>query len=53
VIARRLGLLGAVALLALAGCTPVPPTIETQAWERVDLPGGFEARSCSRSTDAS
>ena len=42
----RLGLLGAVALVALAGCTggPAPdvvPTASDQAWSRVALPEGF------------
>jgi hypothetical protein len=41
----RLGLLGAVALLALAGCTAAPapsePTAADQPWTRVALPAGF------------
>ena len=44
-IARRLGLLGVVALLALSGCTGVPalsgPTAADQSWARVALPDGF------------
>jgi hypothetical protein len=46
VIARRLGLFGVVALLALAGCSefgspPSGPTAADQSWERVVLPDGF------------
>ena len=40
-IAHRLGLLGVVALLALAGCTDAGPTAADQSWARVVLPAGF------------